>query len=190
MLLLLDDIFDPVLAHAGLQALIPLYYQDGTGAAGVYSSWALTAFLAGGAAGTLFGGILGDAVGARPVAVASFLLSAPLIGALPHLGSGPAALLVLFAAGVTLIASFSLTTVMGQKLLPERVGLASRPDARLFGRHGRDRRRALGCDRRRLGPRERLDGGGGAAPCRLVLRWALPKDEAVEAHFAGDQETL
>src|SRR5690606_38799388 len=48
-------------------------------------------------------------------------------------------------------------------------GAGLRPDARLFGRHGRDRRRALGCDRRRLGPRERLDGGGGAAPCRLVL---------------------
>lgn len=189
MLLLLIYIFIRSSAHAGLQALIPLYYQDGTGAAGVYSSWALTAFLAGGAAGTLFGGILGDAVGARPVAVASFLLSAPLIGALPHLGSGPAALLVLFAAGVTLIASFSLTTVMGQKLLPERVGLASGLTLGFSVGTGGIGAALLGVIADAWGLGSVWMVVAALLLAGSALAWALPKDEAVEAHFAGDQET-
>src|SRR5690606_9550823 len=90
-----------------------------------FGGLALTAFLAGGAVGTLLGGLLADFMGARMIAIVSFLLSAPLIAALPFLDGGMAVVGVMFVAGLVLIASFSLTTVMGQRFMPANVGLAS-----------------------------------------------------------------
>lgn len=125
MALLLVYIFIRSTAQTGMQTLIPLYFEaPAVGAASLGSSL-LTVFLLGGAFGTVAGGLLADKVGMRPVIVASFLFTPALFAFLPYAGHGPFAFLLLFAAGFTLIASFSLTTVMGQRFLPDNVGLAS-----------------------------------------------------------------
>ena len=87
-------------------------------------STASAAMLAGGALGTLAGGRLADVVGRKAVLLGSFALTGPLVLALLALGPGPAVAL-LAVLGFVSIASFSVTVVLGQELLPGRIGVAS-----------------------------------------------------------------
>jgi FSR family fosmidomycin resistance protein-like MFS transporter len=85
---------------------------------------ALIVFLVGGAFGTLVGGRLADRLGRRPVVIGSLVLSTPIVLAflvLPAAAATP----LLFLAGAAVIASFSVTVVMGQEYLPSRIGIAS-----------------------------------------------------------------
>jgi len=110
--------------YFGMVTFLPLYFvhvlHAGRGAGGA----ALTAMLVGGAAGTLIGGPLADRFGRKRVLVCSMAVLPPLIGAL--LLSGPV-LATLFAAlaGAATIATFAVTIVMGQEMLPGRIGVAS-----------------------------------------------------------------
>lgn len=125
MAMLLVYIFIRSTAHTGMQTLIPLYYQGSTAGATMVSSSLLTAFLVGGAVGTVVGGMLADVFGTRAVAIASFVLSPVLFAVLPYVGEGALSFTLMFVSGLTLIASFSLTTVLGQRFLPANAGLAS-----------------------------------------------------------------
>lgn len=125
MAILLVYIFLRSSAHTGMQTLIPLYFQGYKGADGLVSGALLTSFLVGGVGGTILGGLASDWFGSRLIAILSFVTSPLLIAAVPYAGTGWGGLGLTFLAGVTLIASFSLTTVMGQKIFPSRVGLAS-----------------------------------------------------------------
>ena len=76
------------------------------------------------AAGVFFGGLLGDKIGRRKLAIVSILGAAPLALALPHL---PLALTVICGMGVGALMSsaFPSIVVMAQELLPRHVGLVT-----------------------------------------------------------------
>ncbi len=112
------------LVYFGMVTFLPLYFirvlHTGRGVGGA----ALTVMLIGGAAGTLAGGPLADRFGRKRVLVCSMGSLPLLIGAL--LVSGPT-LAIVFAAltGAVTIATFAVTIVMGQEMLPGRIGVAS-----------------------------------------------------------------
>lgn len=112
-------------AHTTIITFIPLYFTTHLGNPEAYSSLLLTFFLVAGAVGTAVGGPVSDRLGARRVIVWSFLASIPFFAALPFLTTGVGPFILATIGGFTLIASFAVTTVLGQKLLPSRVGLAS-----------------------------------------------------------------
>ncbi len=84
----------------------------------------LAVFLASGAAAGLYGGHLSDIIGRR-IVVALSLLIYPLLASLVILCKGPLQWLMAGASGAALLASFSVTVVMAQELLPRHLGLAS-----------------------------------------------------------------
>ena len=80
--------------------------------------------LVAGALGTLIGGRLADRVGTRPIFVFSLATLTPLIAVFLAVGPGAGVAVLALIGGLT-IATFSVTVVMGQRLLPGRVGVAS-----------------------------------------------------------------
>jgi FSR family fosmidomycin resistance protein-like MFS transporter len=110
--------------YFGLMTFVPLYFVDHLGTGEAEGNAALTVMLAGGAAGTLIGGPLADRLGRRVVLCGTVTLIAPMIGV--FLADGPAlATLAAGFIGAATIATFSLTVVMGQEYLPNRLGFAS-----------------------------------------------------------------
>ena len=77
-----------------------------------------------GAVGTYVGGRLVDRLGRRPIVVLSMGTLCPLLVAFLLVGRWPATVL-LVGIGFVVIANFSITVVMGQEYLPNRLGLAS-----------------------------------------------------------------
>jgi len=110
--------------YFGLQSFVPLWFVTRLHSTEGVGNGALTAMLIAGALGTLAGGGLVDRVGPRVVLVGTMALSVPLLVAFPFAGPVPAFGL-LAAIGMVTIASFSVTVVMGQQYLPNRLGLAS-----------------------------------------------------------------
>jgi len=84
----------------------------------------LAVFLASGAAAGLCGGHLSDLIGRR-IVIAVSLLIYPLLASLLILCKGPLQWLMAGASGAALLASFSVTVVVAQELLPRHLGLAS-----------------------------------------------------------------
>ena len=84
----------------------------------------LTLFLASGAAAGLYGGHLSDRIGRKSVIVGSSILF-PVLAGLMLLMQGPLIWVLAGAAGAALLASFSVTIVLAQELLPRHLGLAS-----------------------------------------------------------------
>jgi MFS transporter, FSR family, fosmidomycin resistance protein len=110
--------------YFGLQTLAPTYFVIVLGTSDVAAASALTAMLAAGAVGTLVGGLLADRLGTRRVLVGSLAILVPLAAALPL--AGPVTVFPLMAGiGFVAIASFSVTILLGQEYLPNRLGLAS-----------------------------------------------------------------
>jgi FSR family fosmidomycin resistance protein-like MFS transporter len=111
-------------AFFGLVTFIPLYYIGVLDTSKATGNLALFIMLAGGATGTLLGGRLADRIGRRPVIVAG-LGALPVLVlaflALPGITGTP----LLFLVGMAVVASFSVTVVLGQEYLPSRIGLAS-----------------------------------------------------------------
>jgi FSR family fosmidomycin resistance protein-like MFS transporter len=102
---------------------LPLFLQN-QGVALKTGSLMLSLFLASGAAAGLYGGHLSDRIGRRSVIVVSNLLY-PILASLLILKSGPWLWLSACASGAALLASFSVTIVLAQELLPRHIGLAS-----------------------------------------------------------------
>lgn len=84
----------------------------------------LTLFLVGGAAAGLYGGHLSDRVGRRGVIWVSHLIY-PVLASLMILSKGPSQWIMALTSGAALLASFSVTIVLAQELLPRHLGLAS-----------------------------------------------------------------
>ena len=84
----------------------------------------LAVFLASGAAAGLCGGHLSDLIGRR-IVIAVSLLIYPLLASLLILCRGPLQWLMAGVSGAALLASFSVTVVLAQELLPRNLGLAS-----------------------------------------------------------------
>lgn len=108
----------------GLQAFIPVYFAVELGTSEAAGNGALSVMLIAGAVGTYVGGRLVDRLGRRPIVVLSMGALCPLLVAFLLVGRWPATAL-LAAIGFVVIANFSITVVMGQEYLPNRLGLAS-----------------------------------------------------------------
>ena len=108
----------------GLQAFIPVYFAVELGTSEAAGNGALSVMLVAGAVGTYVGGRLVDRLGRRPIVVLSMGALCPLLVAFLLVGRWPATVL-LVAIGFVVIANFSITVVMGQEYLPNRIGLAS-----------------------------------------------------------------
>ncbi len=110
--------------YFGLLTFVPLYYVNSLHTSKAAANVALTAMLVGGACGTLIGGALADRIGRRPVLFGSMTILPPLIVLFLALHP-PATTAVIFFVGAAVIATFSVTVVMGQEYLPGRIGVAS-----------------------------------------------------------------
>jgi FSR family fosmidomycin resistance protein-like MFS transporter len=108
----------------GLAAYIPFYYINFLKGNSLYAGKLVSTFLLAGAVGTLIGAPLADRWGHKRFLSISLILSFPLL-LLFYYSSGWMAFILLGAAGMVLISTFALTTVMGQALLPQHLGIAS-----------------------------------------------------------------
>ena len=102
---------------------LPMFFQ-GQGIDPKMGSMILAIFLMGGAASGLYGGYLSDRIGRRGVIAARMFLS-PLFMTFMLLSNGVWLWLLAAASGAALLASFSVTVVLAQELLPRHLGLAS-----------------------------------------------------------------
>ena len=84
----------------------------------------LSLFLASGAVAGLYGGHVSDKAGRKIVIIGSSLIF-PALAAGMLLGEGPWLWIFAGASGAALLASFSVTIVLAQELLPHNLGLAS-----------------------------------------------------------------
>jgi FSR family fosmidomycin resistance protein-like MFS transporter len=84
----------------------------------------LTVYLVGGAIAGLYGGHLSDKVGRRRVIVVSMLIY-PVLASLMILSKGGWIWLLAGASGAALLASFAVTIVLAQELMPQSLGLVS-----------------------------------------------------------------
>jgi FSR family fosmidomycin resistance protein-like MFS transporter len=102
---------------------LPMFFQ----AQGIQlktGSLMLTVFLVGGAIAGLYGGHLSDQFGRRRIIAVSMLIY-PILASLMILCKGAWIWLLAGASGAALLASFAVTIVVAQELLPQYVGLAS-----------------------------------------------------------------
>lgn len=112
------------LIHMGIVAFVPFYFVDVLKAGAGTAAKMVTVFLMSGAAGTLIGAPIADRFGHKRFFVGSMAVLLPLLWA--FLGAqGAAAFALLGLAGAVLVSSFSVTIVMAQHVLPDRLGMAS-----------------------------------------------------------------
>jgi FSR family fosmidomycin resistance protein-like MFS transporter len=108
----------------GLLAYIPFYYIDTLKGDPIYVGALTSTFLAAGAAGTLLGAPLADRWGHRTFLSITMILVVPLLLLFYNL-KGPLLFVIIGITGMALICTFSVTVVMAQTLLPQRLGMAS-----------------------------------------------------------------
>jgi FSR family fosmidomycin resistance protein-like MFS transporter len=108
----------------GLMTYIPFYVMEHLQGDPLYSGKLVSAFLLGGVAGTILGSMLADRPGHKEYLVFSLVVTS-LLSPLVLLTSGPLLFVVLTLVGMALISSFTVTIVMAQRLLPQRLGVAS-----------------------------------------------------------------
>jgi FSR family fosmidomycin resistance protein-like MFS transporter len=109
--------------YSGLITFIPLLLRE-QGVTLEIAGRSLFVFLFFGALGGLLGGHLSDRVGRHQVIAVSLLLFPIMMAVSLHL-TGVFQGVFLGLAGAMLLASFSVTVVLAQELLPQRLGLAS-----------------------------------------------------------------
>jgi FSR family fosmidomycin resistance protein-like MFS transporter len=108
----------------GLLAYIPFYYINFLKGDPIYAGTLISTFLMAGAAGTLIGSPLADRWGHRKFLSITMILVVPLL-LLFYNTSGLILFVILGITGMALVCTFSVTVVMGQTLLPQRLGMAS-----------------------------------------------------------------
>jgi FSR family fosmidomycin resistance protein-like MFS transporter len=108
----------------GLATYIPFYYINYLKGNPLYAGKLVSTFLMSGTLGTLIGAPLADRWGHKKYLSSSLLLSFPLL-LLFYNSRGPMVFILLGMAGLVLISTFALTTVMAQILLPQHLGIAS-----------------------------------------------------------------
>ncbi len=109
----------------GLNTFIPLYwiniYQQSTTVAGT----ALSIMFGAGVAGTLWGGRLADRYGHRRAVLVGYAALIPLLILFVQIRDVFIATALLVPIGIVLLSTYSPLVVMGQRFLPNQVGLAS-----------------------------------------------------------------
>jgi len=109
--------------YSGFLVFLPLLLHE-QGVSLVQAGRALFVFLFFGAIGGMLGGYLSDRIGRQQVMAVS-LLAFPFLMSAAILLSGPWKFVFLALAGAALLASFSVTVVFAQDLMPGKLGLAS-----------------------------------------------------------------
>lgn len=109
----------------GLNIFIPIYWINELSQSKVSGAIALSIFAGSGVIGNLMGGILADRIGQNKVTLLGFLCLSVLLPLLIAVDNVLLATILLTPAGFMLFATYSLTIVLGQKYLPNRVGLSS-----------------------------------------------------------------
>lgn len=110
--------------HFGLMTYIPFYYIDHEKGDPLYAGTLVTAFLVGGAVGTLLGSPLADRFGYKRYLIMSMAMTSVLFP-LIFMVHGPMLFVTLGVVGMALISSFTVTIVMAQEMLPGNLGVAS-----------------------------------------------------------------
>lgn len=108
----------------GMATYIPFYYINYLKGNPLYAGKLVSTFLISGAVGTLVGAPLADRWGHKRFLQVTLFFSFPLL-LLFYYSSGFLSFILLGIAGMVLISSFALTTVMGQAVLPQHLGMAS-----------------------------------------------------------------
>jgi len=108
----------------GLVTYIPFYYIDYLKWNPLYAGKLISTFMMAGVLGTLIGAPLADRWGHKEFVSVTMLLASPLL-LIFHYTEGLIAFVALAAAGMVLIATFSVTVVMAQTILPRHLGVAS-----------------------------------------------------------------
>ncbi len=111
-------------AHMGLITFVPFYYIHFLKGDAITAGRLVFVFLMGGAVGTLVGAAIADKIGHKYYFCLSMILSVPLLFLFLQVG-GIWVFIILFLVGLLLISSFSVTIVMGQMILRNRLGMAS-----------------------------------------------------------------
>lgn len=112
-------------AFFGITTFLPLWWIRHLHHSKPAADAAVTAFMCAGIAGTLIGGRLADRYGRKRVAAIGLAAATPLMLAYLAVASYPAAFLLLIPAGIALYIPFSIMVSLGQRFLPNRVGVAS-----------------------------------------------------------------
>jgi len=108
----------------GLITYIPFYYINYLKGNPLYAGKLVSTFLFSGVLGALVGAPLADRWGHKKFLLMTLILSIPLL-LLFYYSSGLMAFVILGFAGLVLLSTFALTTVMAQVLLPQHLGIAS-----------------------------------------------------------------
>ncbi|MFH0788028.1 MAG: MFS transporter [Pseudomonadota bacterium] len=108
----------------GLVTFIPFYYINYLKGDPLLAGKMVTTFLISGTIGTLVGAPLADRWGHKNFLTLTMLLMIPLLTLFLQV-QGWGAFIVLALSGFVLVASFSVTVVMAQDLLPGKLGMAS-----------------------------------------------------------------
>jgi FSR family fosmidomycin resistance protein-like MFS transporter len=112
-------------AFFGITTFLPLWWIRNLHHSKPAADAAVTAFMCAGVAGTLIGGRLADRYGRKRVAAIGLASATPLMLAYLAVASSPVAFLLLIPAGIALYIPFSIMVSLGQRFLPNRVGIAS-----------------------------------------------------------------
>jgi FSR family fosmidomycin resistance protein-like MFS transporter len=108
----------------GLLLLVPLVLTEERGWSDAESGLAVFGFTMAATLGTIAGSLAADRVGGRAMLAASLPLAAPLVLAIPYASTG-LGITALVLTGFLVMASMSVTVVMGQAYLPHRMALAA-----------------------------------------------------------------
>lgn len=117
-------IFRSILFY-GLNAFVPLYWIHVLHRSKAAAGAALTMMFAAGVIGNLGGGRLADRYGNRRVILIGYGVLTPLLFLLPLTRNFYLATVLVILVGGILLSMFSPLIVLGQKYLPNRIGLAS-----------------------------------------------------------------
>jgi len=108
--------------HSGLVFFIPFYFSEFKGIA--EPEYLVSTFLIAGAVGTVLGGSYADRFGGRNGLLTSMVICLFTVYPFLHF-NGTWIPVLAFVVGASLISTFSVTVVFGQRLLPHNIGLVS-----------------------------------------------------------------
>ena len=108
----------------GLVTYIPFYYIDYLKGDPLYAGKLVSTLMMAGVLGTLIGAPLADRWGHKQLVSVTMILVTPML-LIFHYTDGLIAFVSLGIAGMALIATFSVTVVMAQTVLPHHLGMAS-----------------------------------------------------------------
>jgi len=111
------------LAYTGMLTILPLYFKS-QNLSNIAGSHLLSIMLFAGAFGGILGGFISDYYGRKPLIVGSLVISTPLFFAFFYT-QGVLSLIFLALAGAALFASFSVTVVAAQEVIPNNKALAA-----------------------------------------------------------------